>query len=76
MFNASVSNNSRVEISAVSGMIVKSHKKSYIRRMHIESPAAKDTFSKGSSEVVLQAMNTNDGYLLVEVIDKKDYEEE
>ncbi len=76
MLNTSVNNNSRVEINAVSGTIVKTHNKSYIDRMHINSQLAKDVFRKGSDKVILQAMNSHDGYLLVELIDKKDYEED
>ena len=76
MLNTSVSNNSKLKISAVSGTIIKSHKDSYMMGMHINSPAAREIFSKSSKQVVLQAMNTHDGYLLVELVDNEIWNKE
>lgn len=71
MLNTSVNNKQSVSISAVSGTIIKTHPKSYIARFHIDSQRAKEVFKEGG-EVVLQAMNSHDGYLLVEIISSKD----
>lgn len=76
MLNTNVNNKQNINISAVSGTIVKTHDKSYIDRFHITSQKAKSVFDGNSNIVVLQAMNSHDGYLLVEVISKKDYEQE
>lgn len=73
MLNTSVANRQNVNISAVSGTIVKTHEKSYIARFHIDSQRAKDVFIKHGDNVVLQVMNSHDGYLLTELVSKEDY---
>lgn len=67
-------NKQSVSISAVSGTIVKTHPKSFIRVLHINSPLAKEYFSEGSRLVALQVMNTHDGYVFAELVNRNDFE--
>jgi hypothetical protein len=70
-------NKQSIHISAVSGTICKTHKKSHIRHFHINSPLSRELLTdapkawfgacwasgehKDEPAVVLQVMNANDG---------------
>ena len=79
--STSVKNN--ISIQACSGGIYKSHPKSRIVNMHIQSCLVDEILKVEVSPtvdekeiVVLQVVNAVDGYLLVEYMYKEDYEAE
>lgn len=84
MLNSSSYSNNSLNISAVSGSLVKSHNKSYFVKMHIKSDLASGYFNMNPVHampnfpydkidiVVLQIMNTHEGYVFVEAIRKED----
>jgi hypothetical protein len=67
--------NNSLSISAVSGSLQKSHPKSFFQSMHINSPMAKNDFwGKGNNDIVLQVMNTHEGWVIIEAVSRKDFE--
>ena len=58
------------------GIIQKSYINSYFRTLHQRSPLADELFSNDSDEVVLQVLLTDDKWLMVELIDKKSFEDD
>ena len=70
-----VKNNPRVEINAVSGAIVKSHKKSWMKRFHLESDFAARALCENSNAVVLQMVVCGNMQVMAELISKTDFEE-
>lgn len=71
----------KVSIKACTGGIYKSHPKSQIARMHINSVDADNLLRgnpkyQGKDVVVIQIVNSVEGYILVEYMEKQDYEAE
>lgn len=72
-----------ISIQSCAGGIYKSHPKSRIVRVYVNSERAKDMLSTnnepnldGKKVVVLQIINSVEGYLLVEYMYTEDYEAE
>lgn len=62
-------------VSSASGLMAKSHPKSFFESCHQDSGYAKTYIYGGSHYIVLQAMCLADGWLLFELVDRKDYGE-
>ena len=88
MLNSFSRSSQEVNISAVSGTICKTHKKSFIYRFQIGSDAAKNVltfppqmnFNQNDyfhfeDVVVLQVMNSNDTYVICEIVKKSDFDD-
>lgn len=74
---------SNIKVNAVSGTLIKTFRKSFFKRFHMNSQMADQVFNKekpylGNSYneiVVLQVMLCGDKEFLAELIYKKDYDE-
>lgn len=71
----------KVSIKPCTGGIYKSHPKSHIVRTHINSIDAASMLAGNPKQgekdiVVLQVVNSVEGYILVEYMEKQDYEAE
>ena len=83
--NYSVNPNQTLNISAVSGTILKTYTKSFMRRCHIRSELADELFScepnvadrsgRKKRAVVLQVMLCNEQELIAAVLWKDDFDE-
>lgn len=58
---------------AASGILQKSHDKSFFMWMHRTSDLAKKVFNKDSTYVVLQVLLMAEEYLLCEIVSESDY---
>ncbi len=66
--------NQTTKVNSVSGTLIKSHPKSFIKACHPNSNTA-DIYYNNESYIILQAMNINyNEWLLFEVIKKEDCE--
>lgn len=54
--------------------ISKSHPKSWFETMHANSNRSHEMFCSGSTIVVLQVMPIDEGWLVVELVARKDYD--
>ena len=82
MFDSKCTVTNNIKINACSGGIYKSHPKSRIVNMKMESGLADKMLTTKQPKieekdiVVLQVINSFDGYILVEYMYKEDYEKE
>lgn len=74
MLDTRQSNNQSINVSAVSGTLVKTHPKSKIKGCHLNSEMGKQLFN-GVYGVVLQVMNTHDGWVIFEYVSDTDFNE-
>lgn len=74
MFDTSTNTKNMQTVNAVSGILVKSHPKSYFMFGHVNSTNANLLTGKNTDRLILQAMLVGDKYLMYEVVDKDDYE--
>lgn len=85
MLNTYINNPQTLNISAVSGTLVKNYKDSFIINFNMKSPLADKVLCKnpkmsrghcGNDEpvVVLQTMLCGEGYLLAEIMWKEDFD--
>lgn len=83
MFNTY--NTGNMNISAVSGTLVKTYKKSFFKAFHYDSKVAENAFNQNvpsmyyrhdqyKAIVVIQCMNIADGWLLAEIMWKEDFD--
>ena len=65
------------EINAVSGTLVKTHSNSFFKYFSLGSNFAQNyVYGEHTKYILLQAMLTGDGYILAELIDRKEFEKE
>ena len=63
------------EINAVSGTLVKTQSNSFFEYFSLGSNFAQNyVYDEQSKYILLQAMLTGDGYILAELIDRKEFE--
>lgn len=65
------------EINTVSGTLVKTNSNSFFEYFSLGCNFAQNyVYGKQSQYILLQAMLTGDGYILAELIDRKEFEKE
>ncbi|MDO5716119.1 MAG: hypothetical protein Q4P25_06030 [Tissierellia bacterium] len=77
--------NSELNVSAVSGTIVKNYKDSFLKRFHMRSEFAKSIFDEDGPHifqdfvkrpaVIIQCMACGDGELICEIMWEEDFDE-
>ena len=77
MFNTYRQGDLRNNINATSGTLVKTHSNSFFEYLFLGSNFTQNyVFGEQSQYILLQAMLTGDGYILAELIDRKEFEKE
>ena len=75
MFNTCRQGDLRNNINAVSGTLVKTNSNSFFEYFPLGCDfAQKHVYGEHTKYILLQAMLTGDGYILAELIDRKEFE--